>query len=72
MYHMMFECDGKRVFSIRHKNYPLPRTGDLVTYNTDHYEVKSVRHMFVTDCHGDSTGIKINMIRKLERDILEA
>jgi hypothetical protein len=71
MYYISFKCEDKHVFSISHKNYPLPRIGDLVTYNTDHYEVKSIRHRFAEICGPESTGITIRMTRRRERDILE-
>ena len=70
MYYMSFEAEGKRLFDIRHKSYPLPRVGDIVTYNTNHYEVIGVRHRFADIQGVTSTGISITMKQRRERELL--
>lgn len=66
-----FEHKGRPLFDIHCNNYPLPRIGDIVTLETMHYEVSAVRHRFAWIKGVRSTGIKITLIERRERDILE-
>lgn len=62
MQHILFNTTtGKRIFEINTKSYPLPRVGEKVSYNREHYIVESVKHRFADIEGPESTGIVITL-----------
>lgn len=62
MYHMRFNTNtGARIFEINYADIPVPRVGEKVSYNNEHYVVDEVKHRFHYIEGPESTGVMITL-----------